>query len=93
MDGCGFGDGVDSAACCGGRVTAACAAAGSGEPEAADFEDRSKASEGCAFGGSSYFGIGVSSAGETRSTVIGSAVTELNGFTSVKNSTSIKADR
>ena len=43
--------------------------------------------------GSSFCGAGGASSGETISTVIGSAVTEPNRCTSVKNSTSIKANR
>src|SRR5258708_5956670 len=68
-------------------------AAGAGALGAADFEERWKASEGSRFGGSSFLGVGVTSAGETRSPVIGSAVTEPNGCTSVKNSTSVTIDR
>src|ERR1700736_5157563 len=74
---CLTGSGVDSAACCCGRAAGSCVAAGAGELEGADVEERSKASEACAFGsggGSSFFAVRVASSGETRSTVIGSAV-------------------
>ena len=66
-----------------------------GELEAADFEARSKASEGCAVGagGSSSFGGGATSAGETISTAIGSAVTEPNGCTSANSRTIARTDR
>ena len=78
--------------------------AGAGETagagEASAFEGRATASGGFVFdstvgsgGGSSFLGSGGASAGETISTVIGSAVTEPNRCTSVKNTTSIKANR
>src|SRR5450759_5694818 len=85
---CLTGRGVDSAACCCGHP-----AAGSGGLEAVSFEERSKASEGCAFGGASFPGDGVASSGETISTVIGSAVTEPNGCTSAKIRTIVRADK
>src|SRR5712671_2014567 len=89
---CLTGRGVDSAACCCGGAVAG-SVAGAGELEAVDLEERSKASEGCAFGsGFAFSGIRASS-GETRSTVIGSAVTEPNGCTSAKTRTIVRADR
>ena len=83
-----------------GRAAGGCWAAGGGDAAgagaASGFEERSKVSEGFAFGsgsGSSFFGAGGASADVTISTVIGSAVTEPYGCTSVKNSTSIRTDR
>jgi hypothetical protein len=71
--------------------------AGGGELEPAEFEDGPTASEDWRVwsgGESSTFGDdGAASGWEIRSTVIGSAVTELNVCTSVKSSTNIKADR
>ena len=98
-----------AACCCGraadgcgpagvGEAAGTAEAAGAGE--ASVFEGRPTASGGFVFGsavgsggGSCFVGSGGASAGETRSTVIGSAVTEPNRCTSVKNSTSIKANR
>src|ERR1035437_1137323 len=94
---CVLGDRVvDSAACFCGRMAWSWGEAGSVEPDAAGFEERSKASEGCAFGagsGSSFFAVGAASSGETISTAIGSAGTELNGCTSAKTRTIVRADR
>src|SRR5258708_1490628 len=91
LAGCLTGRGDIAACCCGGAVAGS--VAGAGVLEAADFEERSKASEGCAFGsGLAFSGIPASS-GETRSTVIGSAVTEPNGCTSAKTRTIVRADR
>ena len=84
---------ADSAACFCGCGVAVAAATGAGELEGADFEERSKESEG------SVFGVGIGSAflaassGETISTVIGSAVTVPNGCTSVKIRTAVRIDR
>src|ERR1700733_14116857 len=75
---------------------ACCRAAGAGELESADFAERSRASEDCAFGvgsGSSSLGDCVTSSGETMSTAIISVVTEPNGCTSAKIRTTVKTDR
>ncbi len=72
---------------------AAAGPAGAGELEGADFEERSKESDGSVFGvgsGSAFF---AASSGETISTVIGSAVTVPNGCTSVKIRTAVRIDR
>src|ERR1700675_1039501 len=73
--------GVSAASFCGGAVASsgAAAGAGGGGGGGADFEERSTASEGSCFGssgfgGASSLGGAPTSAGETRSTVIGSAV-------------------
>ena len=44
-------------------------------------------------GGSGSFGTSTTCSGETMSTAIGSAVTDPNGWTSAKKSTSIRTDR
>ncbi len=83
----------DSAACFCGCGVAVAGTAGAGELEGADFEERSKESEGSVLRvgtGSAFF---AASSGETRSTVIGSAVTAPNGCTSVKIRTAVRIDR
>jgi hypothetical protein len=85
--------GDDSAACFCGCGVAVAAATGAGELEGADFEERSKESEGSVLGVGTVSAFFAASSGETRSTVIGSAVTAPNGCTSVKIRTAVRIDR
>ena len=74
-------------------MVAVVALAGAGELEGADFEERSKESEGSVFGAGSGSAFFAASSGETISTVIGSAVTVPNGCASVKIRTAARIDR